>query len=264
MKKRLQPHAHCFKGVKENYGTIIPNQYLEPIGGKFLWHIDENSLTKDMEKYKTIYAFEQAFKKWDELISPIKFQATGVLKEAQIVIRFKNNGDADLPYKFEEGVLAYAFAPSGKSLGMHADMYLNDSWQWDEIHKAGSIYLFKVVVHELGHILNLNHNTVDIKDIMFPVYQPNGDVVMTNDTRQGIADIYGKFGVTFKPLGGNSVGINTEAKALLKSMFKSTSDLARLSIGQVATLGSYLGLFFTSKLSHNKKCDMILALIKTF
>lgn len=264
MKKRLQPHAHCFRGVKENYGTIIPNQYLEPIGGKFLWHIDENSLTKDMEKYKTIYAFEQAFKKWDELISPIKFQATGVLKEAQIVIRFKNNGDADLPYKFEEGVLAYAFAPSGKSLGMHADMYLNDSWQWDEIHKEGSIYLFKVVVHELGHCLVLSHQVSDNKDIMFPIYQPNGSVVMNNDTRQGIADIYGKFGVPFRPLGGESVGVSSEAKALLKSLFKVTNDLTRLSVGQITTLGSYLGLSMTNKLSHNKKCDMILTLIKTF
>lgn len=264
MKKRLQPHAHCFRGVKENYGTIIPNQYLEPIGGKFLWHIDENSLTKDMEKYKTIYAFEQAFKKWDELISPIKFQATGVLKEAQIVIRFKNNGDADLPYKFEEGVLAYAFAPSGKSLGMHADMYLNDSWQWDEIHKPGSIYLFKVVVHEISHILNMSHQTSDNKDILFPVYQPNNEVMMNNDTRQGIADIYGKFGVPFRPLGGNSVDITTATKALLKVMFKTVGDISRLSSGQIVTLSSYLGLSITSKISHNKRCDMILTLIKSF
>lgn len=264
LKKKSPLHAHCSRGIMEEYSTIIPNQYLEPIGGKFIWNIDESSLTKDMDKYKTIYAFEQAFKKWEELIAPIKFQATGNIKEAQIVIRFKNNGDANLPYQFADGVLAYAFAPTGKSLGMQADMYLNDAYQWDEIHKIGSIYLFKVVVHEISHILNMSHQTSDNKDILFPVYQPNGEVMMNNDTRQGIADIYGKFGVAFRPIGGNSVGINSEAKALLKSIFKTTSDLNRLSVGQITTLSSYLGLSITSKLSHSKKCDMILALIKTF
>jgi len=86
--------------------------------------------------------------------------------------------------------LAYAFAP-----GYHAhasDMFFNDDWQWDEMHKPSKISLFKVAVHEMGHAFNLGHSG-NRHDIMFPTYQPNNDINITMDTKKTIKKLYKKY-----------------------------------------------------------------------
>lgn len=259
-KVATQNDSHiCGHVVKSNYSVLVPNQHLQPINGKITWNVDEASMSTDMDKYKIIFAFEQAFKEWEKVLHPIIFQPTGNINEAQIVIRFKNNGDQGLPFPFEAGVLAYAFSPSGTSFGMASDMYVNDAYKWDELHKPGSIYLFKVVVHELGHALNIGHQTSDINDIMYPIYQPNGDVIMNADTRKGLSDLYGRYGVggVVQPPVVTPVPSPTEpviqlptptplpkqdTNSFIKLIFKSPTDLRRLSLQQINDFIMFLGL----------------------
>lgn len=252
----------CSHASKSSYSLITPGEHLKPINGKILWHIEEASLTQDMEKYKTIFAFEQAFSKWGQVMHPIVFQATGNKAEAQIVIKFRHNGDADLPFQFEETTLAYAFAPQGTSLGIHADMYFNDGYRWDEMHKTGSIYLFKVAVHEIGHTLNLGHQTQDIKDIMYPMYQPNGEVVMNSDTKKGIYDLYKTYGVQYQNAPEGQ--LDARVKEFIKLMYKSRNDLLRLSITQINALGEVLGITFGPRDSVSRKATTIWGVVGKF
>lgn len=271
-------HDHkgvCIHTIKSNYGVLSPGQHLKPINGKIIWHIEEATLTPDMEKYKTIYAFDQAFKKWGELLSPVVFEATGNIGQAQIVIRFKGNGDVGLPFPFENGVLAYAFSPSGESFGVAADMYFNEVYQWDEIHKQGSIYLFKVAVHELGHTLNIDHQTVDINDIMYPMYQPTGEVIMNDDTRKGIYDLYKNYGVQYKPLVPTvppvvptptppTKGVSQELKLFIKALFPSKTFMLRLTSAQLSSFGNILGITFDKRDTIISKVDKLWNIIITF
>jgi predicted Zn-dependent protease len=243
----------CSHAEKSNYSVITPNQHLKPINGKITWHVDENSLTADMEKYKVLFAFEQAFNKWAEVLFPITFQSVAAINDAQIVIKFKKNGDEGLPYQFDDTTLAYAFAPQDTSLGMHADMFFNDQYKWDEIHKADSIYLFKVVVHELGHCFNIGHQTTDIKDIMYPIYQPIGDVVINSDTRKGIYDLYKQYGVQLP----NQNSVDKEVSQFIKGMYKTKNDVLKLSQLQLQNLASALGITFSSRDNLSKRVNII-------
>lgn len=254
-KKLTNPKAICLHTVKSGkYSTISPGESLTPINGKIFWHIDESTITADMEKYKVIYAFEQAFKAWQPYLGSIIFEATGVKDSAQIVISFKTNGQPGLPEAFGPNVLAYAYAPSGTSLGLYADLYVNDAYRWDEIHKPGGFFLFKVVVHEIGHALNLGHQTNDFVDIMYPVYQPNGNVVINKDNQKGLYDLYSKYGVK-NPIGGGETSI-------LKSVFTSRADVSRLNISQLTTLGNYLGVTFTPRDSISTRISKVFAAIQ--
>lgn len=172
---------------------------LIPIDGKIRWHIDERYLTKDVDKYKVIYAFEQAFKLWQEHFYPLQIEATGNISEAPIVIRFGNNGESHLPEQFDRGVLAYAYFPYRQSLGYHSDIYFNDQENWAEMHKFGHVNLKKVAVHEIGHSLGLDHSDYR-QDVMFWQYMPNNSIVVTSDTAEGIKKLYRDYLITPPPM----------------------------------------------------------------
>jgi len=241
----------CSHGQVENIGVIVPNKYLKPINGKFIWHVDENYLSQDMEKYKIVFAFSQAFAKWQPYLSPIVFESTGDISKAQIVIRFMTNGMQGLPIPFDTGVLGYTYAPDGESLGMNADMYLNDAYKWNDILTSDSIVLFNVVVHELGHSMNLGHST-DRTDIMYPYYQPSLEVTVTKDTQRGIYNLYKSFGVA-NPDGTPSGGNNDSNTLSLKDLFSSKADLARLSQRQLIVLANFLNV----QINNNDKFQAI-------
>lgn len=181
---------HKHKGIAARLRAILTaSSGIAPIEGVIYWHVA--NFTEDMDKFKILFAFERAFSKWQTHFSPIRFESTDDRSKAAIVMHFKQNGDRDLPESFAQNVLAYAFFPQGESLGVHSDMYLNDALNWSEFHAVGAYNLWKVVVHELGHSFGLEHST-DIRDIMYPSYQPNDEVNITQDTIDGITKLYGK------------------------------------------------------------------------
>lgn len=223
-----------------NYIGTSKNGGITPIDGKIYWHVDEASLTKDMEKYKILFAIEQAFKVWQPYFHNVKFEPSNDKSKSAIVIRFKHNGQSGLPYPFEDGVLAYAFYPYKQSLGAHSDIYMNDAYNWQEMHTATGINLFKVFVHELGHSLGLSHSEFR-EDIMYPIYQPNDNVVIVDDTAQGIYKLYG-----FPP--EKDEPTEEETKAILESFIagligmRGKKFLSDINEPEVVYIGRALGL----------------------
>ena len=175
-------------GLLARIRTAPVSSAIQPINGKIYWHIV--NFTKDQEKEKTIKAFEDSFNLWQPHFAPIFFESTSDPRIAAIKINFKNNGDRGLPEKFGRGVLAYAFFPSRKSLGVHSDMFFNDGYVWAERHSANAINLRSVMTHELGHAFGLDHSTIP-KDIMFATYQGNDSISISKDTLDGIEKLYG-------------------------------------------------------------------------
>lgn len=192
MHDELYPESSSFRTTHKS-NAIIPDAH-----GNILWHIVEDTLTSDMEKYQIVAAFQKAMDAWNRYLAPIQLVSSGNARRSPIRIFFAKNGDRILPAKFEPGVLAYAYFPRRHSLGIHSDMYFNDSQQWSELHKPGHINLFKVAVHELGHALGIHHNNI-IEDIMYPTYQPNDEVNITEDTQNAIDHLYGDYKKKFAP-----------------------------------------------------------------
>lgn len=238
--------------VSENLGSIVPNQKLTPINGKFLWHIVEESLTSDIDKYKVIYSFQKAFEEWNKYLSPIKFEATANISEAQIKIHFMRNGDNRLPQSFPSGVLAYAYAPSGDSLGIHSDMYFNDAYEWSDMLKPGSIVLFYVAVHEIGHTLNASHST-NKEDVLYPIYNPTAVVNITLDTQKWIYNTYKEYGVK-NPEATQQSPSNTLS---IKELYKYKSELSRLNTRQINLLGEFLNAGFLQRDKTQTKINKI-------
>lgn len=230
---------HSDKSKVAEIGSIVPNKFLKPINGKIIWHIDENYLSQDMEKYKIVYAFSQAFAKWYDYMSPIVFEATGDITKAQIVIKFMVNGTVGLPIPFDSGVLAYTYAPDGESFGIYSDMFINDAYKWNDMLTEDSILLFNVVVHELLHAIGAGHST-DKVDIMYPYYQPTKTVTVTKDTQRWIYSNYKNYGVANPD---PQVSNNTLS---IKELFSSKADLARLTLRQLTVIANFVNVTVNS------------------
>lgn len=178
---------NCIYNQSESFTTIDGKSAIVPVDGKIYWHIV--NFTKDQEKYKTIFAIEQAFKEWQPYFYPIIFESTDELYKAHIKIHFTTN-DQNPPVQFRDEVLAYAFAPYGGSL--QGNVYFNDEYNWANMHTKTHHDLFKVAVHEIGHTFNIGHSKVP-EDIMAPIYDPFNDVLITKDSINAVRYLYKKY-----------------------------------------------------------------------
>lgn len=206
---------------------------ITPINGIIYWHLDESSISTDLEKYKILFTLENAFSQWQEYFIPT-FESTNDADKAAIVFRFKVNGDRDLPFEFEDGVLAYAFFPDGKSLDYTSDIYVNDFYNWQLAHTDQGYSLFKVIVHEIGHALGLDHSSIE-QDIMYPSYIPDNNVFISQDTIEGIYKLYGTPEKSCPDLIDGKI-------ELLSSVFKSARDLSKLKETQLVEIAKSIGI----------------------
>jgi predicted Zn-dependent protease len=222
--------THYDNDKAQDIRTVAKHQALEAIDGAIYWHIVEQFVTSDIDKLKLVIQFEKAFAEWQPYFLPIKFVSSKDASKAAIKIHFMYPEDELLPEPFGDTTLAYAYFPQGESLGIHADMYFNDKFNWSDKHSAAHHNLFKVIVHELGHAFGLYHST-DVRDIMYPTYQPDDSVVITKDTLQGIHYLYGEPALV--PL--------TEIKAFIKHIFGKPHGFRRLHPEQIQILAHVLG-----------------------
>lgn len=106
----------------------------------------------------TIY---RALHEWGQY-TPLTFTEVSVISDADIKISFQRDNHSDAyPFDGKGGTLAHAFyPPDGR---VHLDMAETD---WDD-----EKVLFRVLVHEFGHMLGLGHNpNMTLVDIMYPMY----------------------------------------------------------------------------------------------
>ena len=120
-----------------------------------------------------------------------------IRRHLQPIIRinfFKKYHGDNFAFDGRSNQLAHAFYPSNNELGgdMHFD--LDEIWTVNDDRYEGTD-LFYVAVHELGHALGLDHDTVDEDSIMYESYKSintkNFDELFTHGDRRKIQKLYG-------------------------------------------------------------------------
>lgn len=175
-----------------NYELLHNKEFPLPVKDTYYWHIV--NFTNDIDKYKTILAFERAFNEWQrvfDLIPPIgkylNIKSTSNIIEANIIISFGEIKHLiypklkDCPFDFDgfEGVLAHSWSviteqPYGGQL------HIDDTENWSEMHDATNKHLLTVVLHEIGHCLDLAHSK-DTKAVMYAYYSGIKDTLQKDD-----------------------------------------------------------------------------------
>ena len=142
---------------------------------RLTWRVD--NWTNDFEKERDVrYALNIAFTEWD-IELPIVFEEARDGEEADITIDFRHKRDDPL-FGEDNNVLAYAGYPDGSLKGI---LVIFDDYDWNW-HGQGGYNLIQVMIHELGHILGLQHSTRGLrKDVMDPYYNPRLAELSDND-----------------------------------------------------------------------------------
>ncbi|CAN6568476.1 unnamed protein product [Malus baccata var. baccata] len=128
----------------------------------------------------------QAFERWAQVTS-FTFEEVPATSSADITIGFHRGAHGDTaPFDGFKGVLAHANPPTGGNFHFDADE------KWSANPGPDELDLESVAVHEIGHLLGLDHD-LDLPDaIMYPEFS-YGIVKrdLTRDDIDGIRALYG-------------------------------------------------------------------------
>jgi hypothetical protein len=134
--------------------TIMPTD-----NGRIYWHLLNNN--QDMPIEKTVAHFKEAMDRLNDIIYPIRMQATSDPEKAHITMYFCEDGDENLPKPFEDS-LAYAYYPFTDRKG---EQYYNDHYDWTNTRRFS---LTRTIMHETLHSLGIPHNEIDKECLMTP------------------------------------------------------------------------------------------------
>jgi predicted Zn-dependent protease len=180
----MQPTCPC-----DAIWLLSPWHPLVRDGDGFLYYKIMN-YTKDMQKKQVRTAIINAFAFWNKYIGWKKFLETTDESKAYTKIYFMNNQSEGLPGQFGENHLAYAYSPENVAYGW--DIFVNDEYNRSFSHiSQRKRYLKKVLIHEIGHVLNLWHSE-DIKDVMYPENQNNLSIIINAKTKSLVESLYPK------------------------------------------------------------------------
>jgi hypothetical protein len=137
---------------------------------------------QELFDYEMRQALGEAFGAWSKVV-PLTFSEMPAGSPAHITIRFAS-GDHGCGTSFDSagGVLAHAYFPT------HGGMHFDEAERWTL--STNGIHLPTVAIHEIGHLLGLNHSA-DRSAIMYAYYGgPNPHLY--SDDIAGIQALYGK------------------------------------------------------------------------
>ncbi|KAH0668903.1 hypothetical protein KY289_023396 [Solanum tuberosum] len=145
--------------------------------------LPENQLTDSIK-----VAFRRAFDKWSK-VTLLTFKEMDSYRLADIQIGFfvRDHGDGN-PFDGPMKILAHTFAPPTGFFHLDGE----DNWVVDgEYLKEGMVDLESVAVHEIGHLLGLDHSS-EKEAIMFPTLEDGTrKVELSRDDIEGVQMLYG-------------------------------------------------------------------------
>ncbi|KAF7135784.1 hypothetical protein RHSIM_Rhsim08G0060800 [Rhododendron simsii] len=129
-------------------------------------------------------AVARAFNTWASQ-TQFRFSRSQNFSSADLKIGFYRGDHGDgTPFAGQNGVLAHAFAPTD------GRFHYNGDYSFTVKPVAGSFHLETVALHEIGHLLGLEHST-DQDAVMWPYIPPATIKGLNADDIQGIRTLYG-------------------------------------------------------------------------
>lgn len=127
-----------------------------------------NNLSEDIENKKhQTKAITVAFRVWQLRVKDLKFRRVrDSFSKVDINISFEPLA----AFNGRKGVLADAILPGQ---GVPTDIRINDEWTWVASGKWMTLSkppLIPIMIHEIGHVLGLRHDTSDMIEIMYPSF----------------------------------------------------------------------------------------------
>lgn len=168
----------------------IPSELARVRGGHALvrWKMTELTwkLTNTLPQFtreEQEDAAQRAFDAWGEL-SALTF--TKVAGEALINISFEQGDHGDnYPFEGTDGVVGHGFFPQSARPGV---LHLNRDKNWT-MGGGDGVDLFTALLHEIGHVLGLEHNP-DAATVMFAAYD-GPRTALTDPDIAAIRQLYG-------------------------------------------------------------------------
>nr|CDJ90006.1 Peptidase M10A M12B domain containing protein [Haemonchus contortus] len=145
------------------------------------WRLDLRNV-KEEDEYVIRATLHRAFHEWSS-VSNVRFEEVKK-PPANIVIGFERGRHQDaFPFDGKDGVVAHAFYPRDGRLHFDAD----EDWT---LNSDQGVNLFQTAVHEIGHLLGLEHS-VDPRAVMFSAKRPyDPDFTLGDDDVRAIRVLF--------------------------------------------------------------------------
>uniref|UniRef100_A0A915C917 Peptidase metallopeptidase domain-containing protein n=1 Tax=Parascaris univalens TaxID=6257 RepID=A0A915C917_PARUN len=137
------------------------------------------------DRYVVRNTLHRAFYLWQS-VSSIRFyelpEESRRIADINVIFAKGAHGDK-LPFDGKDGIVAHAFYPTEGKLHFDAD----ERWT---LNRKDGVNLYQTAVHEIGHIIGLEHST-DERAVMFPSYRPyDPDYTLADDDVRGVRRLY--------------------------------------------------------------------------
>ncbi len=154
--------------------------------------------TADLMGTQEQQAIRNAFNTWQQVI-PIDFAEVNLANNPNLTLGWftGNHGDGS-PFDGVGNVLAHAFYPPPCGGPRAGACHFDDAERWALAHGGGAFDLETVALHEIGHLLGLDHSNV-LGSVMFPNYG-GARRALTPDDIAGIQTLYGRRGPALRVL----------------------------------------------------------------
>lgn len=238
----------CIKNTFEEFTSF---RGIKPTAGYITWYLSEDKLSKTLNFQDSIKGIKQALSYVQPHIGKVEFKQVGNQQDAQIVTGFYQNSDPDLPEQFGSSTLGYAYLGNGgDAFNIIGDIFLNDTdFNWTLGATRTTVDFTRIWTHECCHALGLNHQTIDETGILFPSYNPNVPIKLTQDTINGLNSIYGGLdGPEDKnPPQDNPENTRQCLLRILRELFTTKTRLNKLTEKQLVLIANEIGIQATVK-----------------